>query len=174
MKKQIAERQISLFESSDNSSIIESDNWRMCIDGASRGNPGHASCGIVLYHNGTEYKREGFFLHTMTNNQAEYMGLVVGVLLVRQVIKSGDTLSIVSDSQLLVRQMQGIYKVKNGELIRLHTFASRLLSDISYTIEHVLREYNKEADKAANQAFETKKKIPAAFVELMKANEIIL
>lgn len=174
MKKSITERQISLFESSDSPSTTGSDSWKMCIDGASRGNPGLASCGVVLYHNDKEYKKEGFFLHIMTNNQAEYMALVAGLLLVKQVMNKGDTLLIISDSQLLVRQMQGIYKVKNVELIRMHAFASRLLSDVSYTIEHVLREYNQEADKAANQAFETRKKIPASFIELIKANEITL
>jgi ribonuclease HI len=174
MKKQITEKQISLFESSHSSKIPESVNWKMCIDGASRGNPGLATCGIVFYHNDKEYKKEGFFLNTMTNNQAEYMALVLGILLIKEVMQKEDTLSIISDSQLLVRQMQGMYKVKNSELIRMHGFASRLLCDISYTIEHVLRQYNQEADRAANQAFETRKKIPVAFLDLMKTNEIII
>lgn len=169
----IPEKQISLFESYNDVRTEDGKAWKMCIDGASRGNPGRASCGIVVYRDGVFYKKDGFFLDVMTNNQAEYIALVVGLLLVKEVMKKEDTLAIVSDSQLLVRQMQGVYKVKNSDLVRMHMFASHLLMGVSYSIEHVLREYNQEADRAANEAFETRKRIPTSFVELMKAHEVI-
>lgn len=174
MKKKILDQQISLFESTcEEVSTENAIVWRLSIDGASRGNPGPATCGIVLYQDGTFYKREGFFLNTMTNNQAEYMGLVLGLLTVKPLMGKNDTLKIVSDSQLLVRQMQGVYKVKNADLLRMYLFAHTLLLGVQYSFEHVLREYNQEADKAANDAFETRKKVPANFVEMMKSHEII-
>lgn len=174
MKKNMSEQQISLFDYVETPSVkIEPTRWKISIDGASRGNPGLATCGVVIYKDDQLFKKEGYFLNTMTNNQAEYTALIVALLLLQQVWHKNDTLCIISDSQLLVRQMQGIYKVKNEELKRFNMLALQLLSGLSYTIDHVLREYNQEADRAANKAFETLKKLPPDFIRVMKAHEII-
>lgn len=163
---------MSLFEKCNDNDVCSSlQEWKIFVDGASRGNPGPAACGIVIYCNNTFVKSEGYYLGNMTNNQAEYMGLVLGLCNIVSLCATRDVITIVSDSQLLVRQMQKIYKVKNNELIRLHTIACNLLKNVTYSFEHVLREYNQQADKAANDAFDTKKKVPDKFIEMMKLYE---
>ncbi len=84
----------------------------------------------------------------------------------------GDLVLIISDSQLLVRQLKGEYKVKNSELKPLHRLARSLLSDVAHNIVHVLREENKEADALANEGLDKKRKPPQQFLDLLQQNEI--
>lgn len=165
--------QISFFDSSTiEKKVADSVTWRLYVDGASRGNPGLATCGIVAYKKDTLFCKEGYFLERMTNNRAEYMGLLAGIFLIKTHMQPQDILLIFSDSQLMVCQVQGLYKVKNEELKLLHSKVKSLLQDLNYSIEHVLREYNQEADAAANNAFITKKLLPSAFNDMMKDDKI--
>ena len=90
------------------------------IDGAARGNPGPAGAGIYITHQNKPIIKKGFYLGQKTNNQAEYLALVLALLLIEswcvQEEISQPYLSFFSDSELLVRQMTGIYKIKNSTL----------------------------------------------------------
>jgi len=148
-------KQLSIFPNTDCS--IEKAYWVLYIDGASRGNPGLAGAGIFLSKNSEVVAKNSYFLGTKTNNQAEYYGLVYGLKVFKeQVLTPKDQLTIYSDSELLVRQMKGIYKIKNVDLKKLYEDALTLLCGIDYKIEHIRREKNTIADDLANRAFDKK------------------
>ena len=128
--------------------------WLLMVDGASRGNPGEAGCGAVLFNPEGESVRElSRYLGKATNNVAEYAGLLMGLeealkLLIKR-------LRVESDSELLVRQLNGIYRVKEPRLVELHQKARELLRRFeSYRIMHVRREQNRIADRLANQGID--------------------
>jgi ribonuclease HI len=124
------------------------------IDGASRGNPGPASYAVVLRDPGGKIVLElAKNIGRETNNVAEYYALLAALdYATSHGIRA---LRIRSDSELLVRQMQGRYKVKSADLKPLHERASKLARQLEYfTIEHVPREMNREADGIANVALD--------------------
>jgi ribonuclease HI len=124
------------------------------VDGASRGNPGPASYGVLIRRpDGTEVLRLKKYLGRTTNNVAEYYALLTALdyALTHGIPK----LRVQSDSELLVRQMQGYYKVKSQSLKPLHEQARKLAARLGYfSIEHVPRELNEEADRLANEALD--------------------
>jgi ribonuclease HI len=127
---------------------------RLSTDGGARGNPGPAAYGYVLEaDDGTVLDARGEAIGVATNNVAEYSGLVAG--LAKAVELGVDELEVVSDSELLVRQMTGQYKVKNETLQELNAEASALarrLAKVRYT--SVRREHNELADKLVNEALD--------------------
>ena len=144
------------------------------VDGAARGNPGPAGAGIHI-SNSTQEIKEGFFLGEKTNNQAEYLALVLALFLLKQKIDETDKdtglknvfLVIHSDSELLIRQLSGLYKIKNPILIKLHGLIKRLLNGVPHKFTHVMREKNKVADRLANEGIDKKKKIPTNFFNFL-------
>ena len=127
---------------------------RLFTDGGSRGNPGPAAYAFVLEAaDGTVLDARGEAIGVATNNVAEYSALVAG--LERAVEVGVDELEVVSDSELLVKQMRGEYKVKNRALQDLVLDASRLarkIHRVSYTA--VRREQNELADSLVNEALD--------------------
>ena len=124
------------------------------VDGASRGNPGQAGCGAVLYDETGALIEELFsYLGSTTNNVAEYQGLLMGL---KAALKWGvKKIHIQSDSELLVRQLNGVYKVKNENLKVLYKKALDLLGQFdAFGVTHVRREFNRVADRLANQAID--------------------
>ncbi len=124
------------------------------IDGGSRGNPGPAGFGVQIVDADGVVVSElhGSLPHT-TNNVAEYNGLLAA--LAWAVDHGHRTLHIRSDSELLVKQLRGEYRVKNAGLQPLYEDARRLVARIGHvTFEHVRREKNKEADRLANLAMD--------------------
>lgn len=124
------------------------------IDGASRGNPGPAAYAVILKDaSGRVVFQLGKKLGRQTNNVAEYYALLAALdYAVGHGIKA---LRIRSDSELLVRQIKGQYKVKSPDLKPLHERALKLTRQLEYfVIEHVLRQFNREADALANQALD--------------------
>jgi ribonuclease HI len=123
----------------------------MYFDGCSKGNPGRAGAGAVLYDpQGAEVFAESVFAgYSATNNEAEYTGLILGL---NESLKRGITeLQVCGDSQLVIRQMQGKYKVNSPNLAPLHQCASTLASKFSkIEFEHVYRNNNKRADALSN------------------------
>jgi ribonuclease HI len=123
----------------------------MYFDGCSKGNPGRAGAGAVLYDpQGAEVFAESVFAgYSATNNEAEYTGLILGL---NESLKRGITeLQVCGDSQLVIRQMQGKYKVNSPNLVPLHQCASTLASKFSkIEFEHVYRNNNKRADALSN------------------------
>lgn len=123
------------------------------IDGGSRGNPGPAGYGVrIQQSDGTIVDLKEALPHT-TNNVAEYEGLLAAL---RWAAEHGiASLDIRSDSELLVKQMRGEYRVKNAGLLPLYEEARSLMRRIGRVkFEHVRREFNKEADRLANEAMD--------------------
>ena len=129
-------------------------------DGASRGNPGDSGIGIVLKNDkGSIVTSVYGYIGKATNNIAEYSALLVCLRLAQK--KGCSNLVVHSDSELLVRQMQGTYKVKEPRLKKFVEDARTLMSQakIECTFVHITREYNKEADQLANQGIDSKRPI---------------
>ncbi|MBP6869578.1 ribonuclease HI family protein [Candidatus Babeliales bacterium] len=148
--------------------------WQLFIDGASKNNPGPAALGFVLKKNKEVICRQGFYLGIKTNNQAEYFALVVGIFFTKKYIKKEEQLVIISDSQLLVRQMNGVYKVKDAALRQLKDLSVLWLHGYRYKIEHVLREYNKLADEMANHGVDKKISLPQEILSSLQHHDIIV
>lgn len=126
------------------------------IDGASRGNPGEAGFGVfVTDAQGTEVASLYGYLGRATNNVAEYQALVQAL---RYAHARGATrVRVFSDSELVVRQLNGEYKVKHPDMKALYSEASSLLRGFQEAkVAHVPRERNKEADRLANRALDEK------------------
>src|SRR5438477_2955875 len=124
-------------------------------DGGARGNPGPAGYGVVIQNQaGIKIAALGQYLGHQTNNFAEYQGLIAAL---EYALEHGHkALKVVSDSELLVRQIKGIYKVKNSTLQELHGRAKQLIAQLDwFSIDHALRERNREADRLANQAMDS-------------------
>lgn len=126
----------------------------MHIDGAARGNPGPAACAVIVSTaGGAPLASFSKCLGETTNNVAEYRGLVAALEYALE--HHHRRLKIISDSELLVRQMQGRYKVKSADLKPLHEEARRLVAGLgAVTLEHVRREANREADRLVNEALD--------------------
>ena len=128
---------------------------RLSTDGGSRGNPGPAAYGYVLEaEDGTVLDARGDTIGVATNNVAEYRALVAG--LTSALERGVDELEVVSDSELLVRQMRGEYKVKSPTLRELVDEAqglARRLGSVRYTA--VRREHNELADRLVNEALDS-------------------
>jgi len=123
-------------------------------DGGARGNPGPAGYGVVIQDQaGRKVAALSQYLGHQTNNFAEYQGLIAAL---EYAIEHGPkALRLISDSELLVRQIKGIYKVKNATLQELHGRARELIAQLDwFSIDHALREHNREADDLANQAMD--------------------
>lgn len=129
-------------------------NLDVYIDGASRGNPGPSSAALCVLKDGKPISRKGFYLGVGTNNRAEYTALKEAVTEVRKILgrKKGGVVSFYSDSELLVRQINGIYRVRNEDLKNLHAEIRLGLHTIpQWRVEHIPRERNREADRLANR-----------------------
>jgi len=123
------------------------------IDGGSRGNPGPASYAVVLRRSGFPTVEECDVLGKATNNVAEYTALLRALSLAKELGLA--SLEIQSDSELLVKQMNGDYRVKNADLIGLYGEAKQLAGKFrTVEIVHVRREQNKDADKLCNEALD--------------------
>ncbi len=124
------------------------------IDGASRGNPGRAGAGIWITNGeGEKISEVSRYLGHKTNNEAEYWALLLGLREAKRL--RGDRIKIFTDSQLVERQIKGVYRVKDLNLRTLH---GRVIQNLkvfsSCEIESVPREENEEADRLANQAIQ--------------------
>jgi ribonuclease HI len=133
------------------------------IDGGARGNPGPAGYGVVLEDEiGRPIAELSEYLGRQTNNYAEYSGLLAALnYTIRHGLKA---LKVVSDSELMVKQINGEYKVSSPTLKELHERAMKLIDQLDcFEIKHVLREKNREADRLANLAMDRgiAKKAPA-------------
>jgi ribonuclease HI len=127
------------------------------IDGGARGNPGPSAYGVVVRDAKGEVIAElSDYLGIQTNNYAEYSGLLAALEFA--VREKHPSLKVLSDSELLVRQMQGRYKVKSPGLIDLYDRARALVRKLEhFSIDHVLRQYNKDADALVNQVLDSRK-----------------
>lgn len=147
-------------------------HYKLYFDGASRNNPGQAGAGIVIKKNDEIHYSHGYYLGTKTNNQAEYLAFLLGLFHLQNDLNSDDFLEVICDSDLIVKQIKGIYKVKNADLIKLNKIAQAFLSKVDHTIRHIPREENSQADKKANLAIDKKLPIPKEFTKILHNNDI--
>lgn len=126
----------------------------MRCDGGSRGNPGPGAFGFVLADpGGDEIEARGEFLGTVTNNVAEYRSLIAG--LEAAIAHAVPMLAVCMDSELVIRQMTGQYKVKNAGLKPLHLEAKSVAAKLAkVTWSSVAREHNQRADELVNEALD--------------------
>ena len=123
-------------------------------DGGARGNPGPSGYGVLVQDEaGRKVAALSEYLGHQTNNFAEYQGLIAAL---EYAVGNGHkALKVISDSELLVRQIKGIYKVNNAALRDLHGRAKELIAHLDwFSIGHVLRGHNEEADRLANAAMD--------------------
>jgi ribonuclease HI len=123
-------------------------------DGGARGNPGPSGYGVVIQDEaGRKVAALSEYLGHQTNNFAEYQGLIGA--LEYAVANGHKALKVISDSELLVKQIKGIYQVRNAALQDLHGRAKQLIAQLNwFSIGHVLRGHNQEADDLANAAMD--------------------
>ncbi len=124
----------------------------ICVDGASRGNPGLAAIGATIKdEQGKLIARISQGIGRTTNNQAEYRAVIAAL---EEAIRLGaGQVELNSDSELVVKQIKGEYRVKNAALKPLYQRVKQLQSSLeSFTINHIPRQQNKEADRLANMA----------------------
>lgn len=129
--------------------------FRIEFDGGSRGNPGPAGFGVVIRAaDGTDVLQYGKFISNATNNVAEYTGLITGLKLVIEKFNARRA-AVFGDSELVIKQMRGEYRVKNAGLKPLYEQARALAEKLEQvTFEHIYREENKLADKLYNKAID--------------------
>jgi ribonuclease HI len=142
----------TLFPSSD---ATPPDHYLIAhSDGGARGNPGPAGYGVVIQdQSGRKVAQLSQYLGHQTNNFAEYQGLIAALEYALQ--HGPKALKLISDSELLVRQIKGIYKVKNPTLQDLHGRAKELIAKLEwFSIGHAVREQNQDADRLANAAMD--------------------
>jgi ribonuclease HI len=156
-KRSPANRDAGLFADSalePNPAMSSTAAYRANIDGGSRGNPGPASYGVVIRDpRGQVVAKLKKYIGRSTNNVAEYYGLIAALDYAQQ--HAIRALRVESDSELLVRQMLGRYKVKSPELRPLYERARKMAQTFaSFKIDHVYREQNAEADALANEALD--------------------
>jgi len=134
------------------SEAVKGGRYEIHIDGSSRGNPGPAGCGVVIQdEEGVVLLEEGYPLGEMTNNAAEYTALILALEEAHLLKASG--VKVYADSELLVKQMNGEYRVKHPEMKVLYARARKLSGGLKeFSIQHVMREENQAADRLAQQA----------------------
>ncbi len=127
---------------------------RVNVDGGARGNPGPAAVGVVVRDaDGEVLEARGERIGTATNNVAEYRALLLGIELAAA--HGATELELLSDSELVVRQVEGAYKVKDATLRDLHAEVTRALRPFErWSIGHVRRAKNAEADRLVNEALD--------------------
>jgi len=134
--------------------IFPQNYYLLQFDGCSKGNPGMAGAGAVIYKNDIEIWSGSKFLgYNETNNYAEYMGLIMG--LTKAIELNISELIVEGDSILIIKQINNEYKVKSNNLNELHKLAQELKMKFSnITFNHIYRENNKRADELCNEAIE--------------------
>jgi ribonuclease HI len=154
VKRQQSPRGAGLFADTPHEPKPAPAAHRANIDGGSRGNPGPASYGVVIRDpRGEIVARLKKYIGRMTNNVAEYYGLIAALDYAQS--HGIRALRIESDSELLVQQMRGRYKVKSTDLLPLFERAKKMSQSLeSFRIDHVYREQNREADALANEALD--------------------
>lgn len=169
-------KQLSLFQECTPPALDkkQSVSWKLFIDGASRKNPGLAGAGIYLLKNDMPFLKQGFFLGHKTNNQAEYLALVLGIFFSKKHVPQDETLYIFSDSELLIKQCKGEYTVKSDQLKQLFKIALKLLDNSSYSFCHILREFNTYADALANEGIDKKIAVPQECIRFLHDYDIEL
>ena len=168
------DNQSSIFDTIADQFKAPEYTWELFVDGASRGNPGPSGAGVYIKKEGKEFLKKGFYLQTKTNNEAEYLALVIGIFFLKTEVQPGDRVRIVSDSELLVKQMRGEYKVRKEALKKLCLAASQESSFFAPRFEHVLRAKNTHADALANEGVDKRISVPITFLDTLRSYDVYI
>lgn len=127
---------------------------RVNVDGGARGNPGPAAvAAVVTGEDGEVLREESRLIGKATNNVAEYRALILGIELAAEL--GADEVELIGDSELIVRQIEGRYKVKDAGLKPLHAEAKKALAELpKWSIRHVKRKFNAAPDRLVNEALD--------------------
>jgi len=161
-----------LFAEPDSPSDRAEGAYTANIDGAARGNPGPAAYGVLIRRpDGTTHESLGKYIGRHTNNVAEYYALIAAL---DYAAASGiKRLRVYSDSQLIVNQIKGLYKVKHPDLRPLHERAKKQAASLeSFTIQYVPREQNRDADELANAALDSTSGVKPAYGSTAQAKVV--
>lgn len=126
---------------------------KIFFDGSSQGNPGPSGIGVIVYdQEGREISRYSEYVGLRTNNEAEYLALIKSL----EIAKSLGIVEVelYSDSELLVKQINGEYRVRDEKILKLYTIAQDLMKRLKVKLTHINREENREADRLANKIIE--------------------
>ena len=138
------------------------ETYTVFTDGGARGNPGPAGAGAIIFNeNGETLKEVSSFLGERTNNWAEYEAVVIGLEALKKIVgkekRKNISVEVKLDSELIARQLSGIYQIKEESLfpqyIKVHNMRVKEFPNITFT--HIPREKNKEADRLANEAMDS-------------------
>jgi ribonuclease HI len=133
----------------DTTNFFTQTEYLLRFDGCSKGNPGPSGAGAVIYYNDQEIWSDSKYLGIQTNNYAEYSGLIIG--LQKALDMNIVNLKIEGDSNLVIKQMKGEYKVNSPNIIPLYNQASELKNRFNIIdFKHIYREYNTRADELSN------------------------
>jgi ribonuclease HI len=139
---------------SENDASVAS--FQIHVDGASRGNPGEAGFGVSIVAADRTVTELYGYLGQTTNNVAEYQALIHGLHYAAE--QNAKRVEVFSDSELIVKQLRGAYRVRQPHLVPLYRCAQKLLARFEgASVEHVRREHNKDADRLANRAVDERK-----------------
>lgn len=168
-------KQCSIFDI-DNASVevIKHNRYVISVDGASRNNPGVSGIGIVIIRNDKLVLKQGFFIGIKTNNQAEYLAIIVALYILKSHWQQDDTVVVRSDSQLIINQLRGVYAVRNDELKKMHHLANMLIKSMKVFCVHVMREQNSLADEMANYGVDERVMIPDEIISFLNIQGINL
>ena len=151
-EKDLNAEQIDIFNGLQNK-LSNDDKFELFADGAADLHTQTAGIGGVIYRNGEELYSYSEFIGSATNNEAEYTALIRGLELMKEL--KGAKVQVFLDSELVVKQINGEYKVKNDRMKILHSKAVNLIDQFdSFNIAHILRDRNKEADKLSKKGME--------------------
>lgn len=131
--------------------------WQVYTDGASKGNPGPASLGFVIKNNHGVLIEKGKCIGLATNNVAEYSAVIEAIKTLRNYsdFVLTDRVELFSDSQLVIFQILGHYKVRHPDLFLLKSVLDKLLVGLNISVKHIRRELNTRADALANLALKS-------------------
>jgi len=130
--------------------------YKLYTDGGARGNPGHAGIGFVLYEDNQNIYEFKKYIGECTNNVAEYMALITALMYTSQ--KDIKNVNCFLDSELVVKQLNGLYKVKHKDMIQLYNKVQELIKLFDkVTFANIPREQNRLADSLVNQALDEHK-----------------
>lgn len=129
-------------------------------DGGSRGNPGHAAIGYLVFENDTLLYKHATYIGIASNNVAEYTALIRALISVKSHNSVLSSITCYADSELMVKQLKGEYKVKHPDIRPLYNHIKQLEMELGLVPRyvHVVREKNKQADALVNQALDAQEK----------------
>lgn len=135
---------------------MQNKSLKIFCDGGARGNPGPAGIGVVIVEIGGRERRYKKYIGKKTNNQAEYEAVYLAMKILRKEYKNAEKADFFLDSELVVKQMKGEYKIKNEKLGKLLVSIRNIIieNDLQVSFNHILRAKNHHADKLVNWAID--------------------